>query len=154
MEKISQQRYDELSARLHYLETTASSDVAEAIQKAKEFGDLSENAEYAAAKEAQRQIYMEISQLEAKLSNVQIIDESTISIKKVGLGTKVLVKDLDNEEEEEYKIVSSLEANSRENKISEKSPIGSALIDAKKGDQVQVRTPGGVVNLKVIKISK
>lgn len=154
MEKISQQRYDELSARLHYLETTASSDIAEAIQKAKEFGDLSENAEYASAKEAQLQIYMEISQLEAKLSNVQIIDESTISIKKVGLGTKVLVQDIDSQEEEEYKIVSSLEANSRENKISEKSPIGSALIGSKKGEQIQVRTPGGVVNLKVIKISK
>jgi len=154
MEKISQQRYDELSARLHYLETTASTEIAEAIQKAKEFGDLSENAEYAAAKEAQIQVYREISLLEAKLSNVQIIDESTISIKKVGLGTKVLVQDVDTGEEEEYKIVSSLEANSRENKISEKSPIGSALLGAKKGDLVQANTPGGIINLKILKISK
>lgn len=154
MEKISQKKYDELLARLNWLETTASVEVAEAIRGAKEFGDLSENAEYAAAKEAQVQIYREISEIEAKLSNVEIIDESTISIKKVGLGTVVKVQDLDSGEEEEYKIVSSLEANSRENKVSEKSPTGSALMGAKKGDEVQVTAPRGIIRLKVIKISK
>ncbi|MGI6213866.1 MAG: transcription elongation factor GreA [Christensenellales bacterium] len=154
MEKISQKKYDELVARLNYLETVASAEVAEAIRKAKEFGDLSENAEYAAAKEAQIQIYREISTLEAKLSGVEVIDESTISIKKVGLGTVVKVQYADSGEEEEYKIVSSLEANSRENKISEKSPIGSALMGAKKGDEVEVSTPRGVIRLKVLKISK
>lgn len=154
MEKISQKKYDELQERLKHLETVAAIDIAEAIKRAKEFGDLSENAEYTAAKEAQVQIYREITDLEVKLSNVEIIDESTISTKKVCLGTKVKVLDVEFEEEEEYKIVSSLEANSKENKISEKSPIGKALMGAKKGDTVFAETPGGQIELRVLKITK
>jgi len=154
MEKISQKKYDEMVERLKYLETIASTEIAEAIKKAKEFGDLSENAEYSAAKEAQVQIYTEIQNLEIKLNNVEIIDESTISTKKVSLGTIVRVLDTEFNEEEDYKIVSSIEANSKENKISERSPIGKALMGAKKGDVVFADTPGGKIELKVLKISK
>ena len=154
MEKISQRKYDELAARLKYLETIASVEVAEAIKKAKEFGDLSENAEYSAAKEAQVQVYREISNIEMKLSDVEIIDESTISTKKVSLGTIVRVLDIEFNEEEDFKIVSKIEANSKENKISEHSPIGKALIGAKKGDVVFAETPAGKVELKVLKITK
>lgn len=152
--KVTKEKYEELTSRLNYLETEARGDVAAAIKTAKEFGDLSENAEYAAAKEAQIQIETEIAKLTDTLTFIEIIDETSIDTKTVSFGTIVKVIDNEDGEELEYKIVSSLEASSRQNKISDQSPIGKALIGHKKGDTVKAKTPGGEVEMKIIDISK
>lgn len=152
--KITKEKYDEMTKRLKYLETDARCEVALAIKTAKEFGDLSENAEYSAAKDEQVQIETEIAKLEDVLKRVEIIDESTISTKVVSLGTIVKVHDIEFDEDLEYKIVSSMEANSRQNKLSDQSPIGKALVGKKKGEIVKAHTPGGIVELKIINITK
>lgn len=151
---LTQAKYDEMTERLKYLETTGRSEIAQAIKSAKEFGDLSENAEYSAAKDAQVKMEYEISELIEKLKSATVIDESTISTKKVGLGTKVKILDVEFNEEMEYLIVSSAEANSMEGKISELSPVGKALIGKKKGDTVSAITPGGELQFKILSISK
>lgn len=150
--RVTKEKYEELVARLQYLETTARSDVAAAIKTAKEFGDLSENAEYAAAKDAQVKLEMEIAKLSDTLVHVKIIDESEITTDTVSLGT--LVKVEKGGKTVEYRIVSSMEVNSKENKISEQSPIGRALLGHKKGETVRAITPGGEMKLKILSITK
>lgn len=150
--RVTKEKYEELVARLQYLETTARSDVAAAIKTAKEFGDLSENAEYAAAKDAQVKLEMEIAKLSDTLVHVKIIDESEITTDMVSLGT--LVKVEKGGKTVEYRIVSSMEVNSKENKISEQSPIGRALLGHKKGETVRAITPGGEMKLKILSITK
>ncbi len=152
--KVSQEKYEELVARLKYLETEARGEVAAAIKTAKEFGDLAENAEYIAAKDVQVQIETEIAKLTDTLTYIEIIDEKTINTNEVSFGTKVRVKDKGSGDKMEYKLVSSLEASSRDGKISDQSPIGKALIGGKKGDIVLAKTPGGMVELEILSISK
>lgn len=152
--KITKEKYDEMNERLNYLETTARVKVAQAIKTAKEFGDLSENAEYSAAKDEQVQIESEIAKIEDILKHIEIIDESTISTNVVSLGTKVTVFDKEFDEEITYKIVSSMEANSRQNKLSDQSPIGKALLGHKKGEIVDANTPGGILKFEILDITK
>lgn len=152
--KVTNEKYQEMTSRLKYLETVARSEVAAAIKTAKEFGDLSENAEYSAAKENQIQIETEIAKLTDTLNFIEILDSSQINTDTVTFGTIVKVIDKEDQEEIEYKIVSSLEASSRQNKISDQSPIGKALIGRKKGDVVKAKTPGGEVEMEIIDITK
>lgn len=152
--KVTQAKHDELAARLKYLETEERTKVAEAILKAKEFGDLSENAEYSAAKDAQVKLETEIARLNDTLMNLVIIDESSISTDVVSLGTVVKVKKANVAEPIVYKLVSKMEVNSKENKISDQSPVGKALMGHKTGDKVTAVTPNGSVAIEILAIEK
>ncbi len=143
-----------LEQELEMLKTQKRQEVAEKIKVARGFGDLSENAEYDAAKEEQAQIEARIVQLENMLKNAKIIDQDDIDLTKVSIGTKVTVYDVEFEEELEYSIVGSTEADPDLNKISDESPVGRALIGRNIGDTVDVETPGGVIQMKILSINK
>lgn len=118
------------------------------------FGDLSENAEYDEAKNEQAEVELKIVKLEKMLKNAKVIDEEDISTDIVSMGIKVKVLDIDMEEEEIYNIVGSEEADPMNNKISDESPVGKALLGAKIGDTVTVEAPNGEFELKILEISK
>ena len=143
-----------LEEEVEYLKTVNRREIAERIKVALGFGDLSENSEYDEAKNEQAQVEMRIAELENKLRNVKIIDEDEIETKTVQVGNVVQVLDIEYDEKLEYKIVGSTEADLAENKISNESPIGKALLGKKKNEEVDVETPGGIVKLKVLKITK
>ena len=143
-----------LEQELEDLKTNRRQEVAEKIKIARGFGDLSENAEYDAAKEEQAHIEARIVQLEKMLKNAKVIDADDIDLNKVSIGTRVKVYDEEFDEEVEYSIVGSTEADPDANKISDESPVGKALIGRNIGDNVEVETPGGVVVLKIVSISK
>ncbi len=151
---ITQAKYEELKERLNYLVTTRRNEISLAIKTAKEFGDLSENAEYSAAKDEQTANETEIGRLEEILIQAKVIDESSITTRNVSIGNIVTVLDIEENEEITYSIVSSLEANSRENKISDQSPIGKALLGRKKGETVKAITPSGEYAYKILSIKK
>jgi transcription elongation factor GreA len=143
-----------LEEEVEYLKTVKRKEIAERIKVAVGFGDLSENSEYDEAKNEQAQVEMRIADLENKLRNVKIIDEDEIETKTIQVGNIVQVLDIEFDEKVEYKIVGSTEADVTENKISNESPIGSALLGKKKNDVVDVETPGGMLQFKVLKITK
>ena len=143
-----------LEEEVEYLKTVKRKEVAERIKVALGFGDLSENSEYDEAKNEQAQVEMKIMELENKLRNVKIIDEDDIETKTVQVGNVVQVLDVEFDEKVEYKIVGSTEADIAENKISNESPIGSALLGKKKNEVVDVETPGGMLQFKILKITK
>ena len=143
-----------LEEELEYLKTQKRREIAERIKVALGFGDLSENSEYDEAKNEQAQVEMRIVELENKLRNVKIIDEDDIETKTVQVGNIVQVLDVEYDEKVEYKIVGSTEADISENKISNESPIGKALLGRKKNDVVDVETPGGMLQFKILKITK
>ena len=143
-----------LEEELEYLKTQKRREIAERIKVALGFGDLSENSEYDEAKNEQAQVEMRIVELENKLRNVKIIDEDDIGTKTVQVGNIVQVLDVEYDEKVEYKIVGSTEADIAENKISNESPIGKALLGRKKNDVVDVETPGGMLQFKILKITK
>ena len=143
-----------LEEEVEYLKTVKRKEIAERIKVALGFGDLSENSEYDEAKNEQAQVEMRIMELENKLRNVKIIDEDEIETKTVQIGNVIQVLDMEYDEKVEYKIVGSTEADLAENKISNESPIGKALLGRKKNEVVDVETPGGVVQYKILKISK
>lgn len=143
-----------LEEEVEYLKTEKRREIAERIKVALGFGDLSENSEYDEAKNEQAQVEMRIAELENKLRNVKIIDEDEIETKTVQVGNVVQVLDMEYDEKLEYKIVGSTEADIAENKISNESPIGKALLGRKKNDIVDVETPGGMIQFKVLKITK
>ncbi|MBR3933022.1 MAG: transcription elongation factor GreA [Clostridia bacterium] len=143
-----------LEQELEYLKVTGRKDVAEKIKIARGFGDLSENAEYDAAKDAQAAMEKRISELEEMLKNVQVVDVNEVGTDAVSILSKVKVYDVDMEEEETYTIVGTTEADPDKNKISDESPIGTALLGKKVGDIVEVQTPGGSFELKILEISK
>lgn len=151
---ISYKKLKELEAELEYLKTEKRKEVSEKIKVARGFGDLSENAEYDEAKKEQGEVEVKIVQLEKMLKNAKVIDEDEIDTSKVTLGTKVKIFDVDMEEEDEYEIVGSTEANPAENKISDESPLGIALLGAEPGATVTVKSPNGEYEVKVISISK
>ena len=151
---ITQSKYDELQQKLDYLSTTRRKEISDAIKVAREFGDLSENAEYSAAKAEQEANEIEIERIKGILADAIIMDESAISTKTVSIGNVVTVLDLEENEEITYTLVSTLEANSRELKISDKSPIGKALVGHGKGETVYAQTPSGPLGMKILKISK
>lgn len=154
---LTQKYFDELNSRLQYLKTDGKAEVALALKTAKEFGDLSENAEYTAAKDAQQKLEIDIMRLEEILAKAYPIDMSLVSTKsvQVGLTVKVLFDGDDEDLAETYTIVNSLEVSTAENKISDESPLGKALIGKKKGDSVNFRSPGGAsIGLKILEIRK
>ena len=124
------------------------------VKEAREQGDLSENAEYDAAKDEQRDIELRIEELEKLLKNAEVVVEDEIDLDKINIGCKVKVYDVDEDEEMEFKIVGSTEANSLQNKISNESPVGQALMGKKAGDVVDVETQAGVIQYKVLEIQR
>ncbi len=143
-----------LEDELHDLKVVRRKEVAEKIKEAREQGDLSENAEYDAAKDEQRDIEARIEELEAILKNAEVVVEDEADTERINLGCKVLVYDEEFDEEVEFKIVGSTEANSLQGKISNESPLGKALIGAKVGDNVSVEAPAGMMEYKVLKIER
>lgn len=143
-----------LEQELEMLKTQKRQEVAEKIKVARGFGDLSENSEYDAAKEEQAQVEARIVHIENMLKNAKVIDQDDIDLTKVGIGTKVKVYDEEFDEELEYSIVGSTEADPDLFKISDESPVGRALIGKSIGDIVDVDTPGGVIKFKILSINK
>ncbi len=151
---VTQEGYDNLEKELEFLKTEKRTEIAERIKVALGFGDLSENSEYDEAKNAQASNEIKIAELENKLRYARIIDESEIDTKTVQVGNKVKVLDMEYDEELIYTIVGSTEVDLSQNKISNESPIGSALLGAKKNQVVEAQTPGGVAKYKVLAIKK
>ena len=151
---LTQEGYNNLEKELNFLKTEKRAEIAERIKVALGFGDLSENSEYDEAKNAQAANEIKIAELENKLRYAKIIDESEIDTKTVQVGNTVKVLDMEFDEEESYTIVGSTEVDLEQNKISNESPIGSALLGAKKNQVVEANTPGGILKLKVISITK
>lgn len=143
-----------LEKELQDLKLVKRKEVAEKIKEAREQGDLSENAEYDAAKDEQRDIEARIEEIEKILKNAEVVDEDEIDIKKINVGCCVKVLDMEYDEELEFKIVGSTETNSLENKISNESPMGRELIGKKKNDVVTVETVDGEIKYKVISIHR
>ena len=129
-------------------------EVALKIKEAREQGALSENAEYDAAKDEQRDIELRIEELEKLLKNVEVVVEDEVDLEKISVGCQVKVYDVEYEEEIEFRIVGSTEANSLENKISNESPVGKALLGRKAGETVEVETQAGVIEYKILEIQR
>ena len=142
-----------LKDELHQLKTKGRKDIANQIAEARDKGDLSENAEYDAAKEAQGLHELKISKLEESISNARIIDESDIKTDKVSILSKVKIRNLSMNKEFEYTIVSEEESNLQDAKISVDSPIGRGLLGKKKGEVVSVNVPSGKIKFKILNIS-
>ena len=139
---------------LHNLKVVKRQEVAQKIKEAREQGDLSENAEYDAAKDEQRDIEARIEELEKILKNAEVVVEDEVDLEKINIGCRVKILDMEYNEEMEYKIVGSTEANSLKGKISNESPVGKALIGAKVGDIVEVETQAGTITYKVLEIQR
>lgn len=148
---VTEEGLQKIKDELEYLKVTKRKEVAEALKQAKAFGDLSENSEYDEAKNEQAEVERHIAELEDILNNFEII-KATKKKNKIQVGSSVKVFDLEFEEEEVYTIVGSTESDPLENKISDESPIGKALLGAKPGEEVQAETPGGTVKMKVLEI--
>lgn len=143
-----------LEEELENLKVVKRKEVAAKIKEAREQGDLSENAEYDAAKDEQRDIEARIEELEKILKNAEVVVEDEVDLDKISIGCKVRILDMEYNEELEYKIVGSTEANSLKGKISNESPVGKALIGGKVGDTVEVETQAGILNYKVLEIQR
>ena len=151
---LTQEGYDNLENELEFLKTEKRTEISERIKVALGFGDLSENSEYDEAKNAQAENETKIAELENKIRYAKIIDESEIDTKTVQVGNRVKVLDMEFNEEVEYTIVGSTEVDLSQNKISNESPIGKALLGAKKNQVVEAQTPGGIAEYKILAIKK
>ena len=145
---LTKKGYDERVARLEELKVVRRKEVAQKLKEAREQGDLSENAEYDAAKDEQRDIETEIAELEAILANCEVIQDKDV----VKMESVVVLHDVEFDEDIEYTIVGSSEADSLNNKISNESPLGAALIGKKKGDTVKVEAPVGEIEYTVVSV--
>ena len=143
-----------LEDELHDLKVVKRKEVAGKIKEAREQGDLSENAEYDAAKDEQRDIEARIEQIEKILKNAEVVVEDEVDLDKISVGCVVKVLDVEYDEEEEFKLVGSSEANSLNGKISNESPVGKALIGARVGDTIKVETQAGEIEYKVLEIQR
>ena len=143
-----------LEDELQDLKVVQRREIAQKIKEAREQGDLSENAEYDAAKDEQRDIEARIEQIEKILKNAEVVLDEEIDLNRISIGCVVRVLDIEYDEEEEYKLVGSSEASSLQNKVSNESPIGRALLGAQVGDVVEVEAPAGVVQYKVLSIQR
>ena len=139
---------------LQNLKVVRRKEVAQKIKEAREQGDLSENAEYDAAKDEQRHIELRIEELEKLLKNAEVVVEEEIDVNKINIGCKVKLLDVEYDEEMEFYIVGSTEANSLQNKISNEAPVGRALIGKSVGDVVDVETQAGIIQYKVLEIQR
>ena len=151
---VSNEGLKKLQQELEYLKTVKRKEVAMAIQKARAYGDLSENSEYDEAKNEQAEIEGKIAQLEATLENAIVLDDAELGTDKVNVGNKVQVHNIDEVSDAEYKIVSTTEADPIMGLISDDSPLGKALLGQRKGDSINVETPMGIVKYTITNISK
>ena len=143
-----------LEDELHDLKVVKRKEVAGKIKEAREQGDLSENAEYDAAKDEQRDIEARIEELEKILKNAEVVVEEEVDLDKINIGCQVKILDMEYGDELDYKIVGSTEADSLKGKISNESPVGKALMGCKAGDVVEVETPAGTFSYKVLGIQR
>lgn len=143
-----------LEEELEQLKTEKRKEIAEKIKVALSFGDLSENSEYDEAKNEQAMVESRITQLEVMLKNVKLIDEEDIKTDAVSIGTKVKLLDVEYNEEIEYHIVGSTESDPDNNRISDESPVGRALIGHKEGETILADSPGGAISFKILQITK
>lgn len=152
--KMSQERLDELMKELNYMETVREKEVSEQIKEARSFGDLSENSEYDEAKTEQGKLYSRIAEYKDLIEHAEIVDNVDHNLPKdaVTLGSVVVVKDLDDDYEDKYEIVGSQEANPREGRISDDSPVGKGLIGHRAGDTVTIPVPAGEIRIEIISV--
>ncbi len=143
-----------LEEELEDLKVVRRKEVADKIKEAREQGDLSENAEYDAAKDEQREIEARIEELEKILKNAEVVDEDEVDVDTINIGCKVKILDMEFDEELEFRIVGSTEASSLQGKISNESPVGKALLRHKVGDVVEVETQAGMIEYKILEIQK
>ena len=143
-----------LKEELNELKSVRRREVAEKIKVALSFGDLSENSEYDEAKNEQGIIESRIAEIEQTLAHAQIIDDDDISTEKVGIGTTVKILDMEMDEEMEFKMVGTKEADISSGKMSDESPIGAAILGHEVGEEVEVETPSGVIGFKILEIRK
>ena len=153
MAYMSQEGYDKMVAELRHMETVDRPAASEAIAEARDKGDLSENSEYDAAKEAQAMLEMKINKLKAALARAQLIDPKTLSTDTVQILSTVEMENVKNKARMKYTIVSESEANLREGKISSQTPVAQGLLGHKVGDVVDIKIPQGVMQLKIVNIS-
>ena len=149
VEYLTKEEYKAKEERLNYLKTVARIEVANKIEVARSFGDISENSEYDAAREEEALVEQEIQQIQNTLRNAKIINKAKVDTTKVSIGTTVVVEDLEYKDELTFKIMGSFEADPTKGLISNESPLGKALLGAKKGDTVEVVTPTAVTKYKV-----
>lgn len=150
----TKQGYQDLVDELKYLKLTRREEIKEQIAVARGFGDLSENAEYDEARNEQAKVEARIQELEALIENAEIIDETTMDVRSISLGSVVKLYDEDFEEEIAYSIVGSNQADPLEQKISDQSPIGRALMGKKAGEHVTVTVPAGELHFKVLEVTR
>ena len=155
MERIylTKEGYEKLFQELEYLKKVKRKELSKRIEEARSLGDISENAEYDSAKEAQLNLEKKIRELENKLSSAVIISPEDVNLEKVSVGTKVLLKDLDTEEEFFYIILSDEEADFERNEIGISSPVARALLGKKKEDVVEIKVPRGILKYKILDIN-
>ena len=151
---LTQEGYQKLEDEVEHLKSVRRREVAERIKIAISFGDISENAEYDEAKNEQAQVEERIMKLENMIRRAVIIDESSIDVNVVTIGSIVKVKDLEFEEEDEYTIVGSAEADPYDGKISNESPVGKALLGRRTGDTVEVQVPDGTAKFEILEIRR
>lgn len=151
---LTPEGHDKLKDELDYLETTKRREIAKALEYARSLGDISENAEYDSAKNEQAHCEKKIAELKDKLSRARIIDPKQMPRDQVFIGAKVLLKDLDTDEELDYMLVSKEEANYEAGKISIESPVGRSLLQRKLNDIVEITVPAGTLRYKITKISR
>ena len=151
---LTKEGYDKLEEELNFLKTEKRAEIADRIKVALGFGDLSENSEYDEAKNAQAENEVRIAELENKLRHAKIIDEKEIDTETVQIGKIVKVLDMEFDEKIEYTIVGSTEVDLASNKISNESPLGSALLGARKNEVVEVNAPAGIIKYKILAIKK
>jgi transcription elongation factor GreA len=153
VELMTKKAYEEFQEKLKYLKTVRRKEIAKAVGEAREHGDLKENSAYHEAKQEQGLNEARIRELEEKLNNVQVVDENAGPKDIVRLGSTVRLKDMKSGYEMEYTIVSELEADIFQNKISTSSPVGEALIGCKKGEVIEVEVPAGTVKYEILSIN-
>ena len=151
---LTKEGYDKLEEELNFLKTEKRAEIADRIKVALGFGDLSENSEYDEAKNAQAENEVRIAELENKLRHAKIIDEKEIDTETVQIGNIVKVLDEEFDEKIEYTIVGSTDVDLASNKISNESPLGSALLGARKNEVVEVNAPAGIIKYKILAIKK
>jgi transcription elongation factor GreA len=151
---LTRSGYEKLAQELENLKTVKRREISRAIGEARAHGDISENAEYDAAKDAQGMNEKKISELELKLAHAHILDDANMSKDEVLIGATVKLKDMDTEEEMEYTFVAEVEADYTQNKISVTSPVGKGLIGHKLGEVVEIKIPAGILKYKILNISR
>ena len=149
---LTPEGYEKLKQEIEFLRNDKRREIADRIRVAREFGDIAENAEYDDAKNDQAMLEHKIAQLEDRLVNARVIDTGDVDTSVVSLGSKVRLKDVDANETIEYHIVGSAEANPAEQKLSNESPVGKAIMGRKKGETVEVAAPRGKMRFKILEI--